>query len=163
MLTAHYVGPAKPGVLAYLGWWLIRLGQKAPYSACTHTEAIHEVHSDGSVTMASSSLMDKGVRRKTCKLNPAHWVIVDVPGWDVRDSVRYFEDAIARGIKYDKRGALATMLPGKESASKVFCTESVLKPFHKAAHYFAPAQGLAICLSQGIDATEAFFGGKLNG
>ncbi len=157
MIIAHYTGPAKPGVLARIGWHCTVLAQKGPYDLCTHTEAIHAVHDDGTVTMASSSLMDKGVRRKAAKLNPAHWVITDVPEWDVQQSIDYFDAAISAGVRYDKRGALATMLPGKEDAHKVFCTEAVLAPFVRAPHYYSPALGLSLCLSIGRDVTAEFF------
>lgn len=156
MLVAHYIGPAKPGLLAHLGWWAIRTGQKAPFDDATHTEAIHAVHRDGTFTIASSSLEDKGVRvKERVRLTPGHWIVTDVPMWDVELSKAWFAAAIARGVRYDKRGALATMLPGKEDDTKVFCTESVLAPFVLASHYYTPALGLSLCLSLGTDVTGA--------
>lgn len=149
MLIAHYIGPAKPGLLAWIGWHGIVLGQKAPYDRCTHTEAIHAVHDDGTVTIASSSIVDKGVRTKRVRLNPDHWIITDVPAWDVLASVEWFERAIAGGMRYDSRGALATLLPGRQDPARVFCTEAVLAPFVMAPHYYTPAMGLALCLSLG--------------
>jgi hypothetical protein len=158
MLIAHYTGPAKPGIAAHIGWHLTVLAQKGPYDLCTHTEAIHQLHSPGVVSMASSSLMDKGVRiKERVRLNPLHWIITDVPAWDVQQSIRYFAAAIQAGVRYDKRGALATMLPGKEDAHKVFCTEAVLAPYVRAPHYYSPALGLSLCLSVGRDVTADFF------
>jgi hypothetical protein len=157
MLTAHYTGPARPGLTNRFGWWLIRTGQKAPYDFCTHTEAIHELHADGRVTIASSSLADKGVRTKRVRLTPGSWVVVDVPAWDVQASIEFFADAVAKRQGYDYVGAGATMLPGKQKAGRLFCTEAVLAPFVPASHYFTPAQGLAICLGHGRDVTEQFF------
>jgi hypothetical protein len=154
MLIAHYVGPAKPGILPWIGWQLTVLGQKGPHDRCTHTEAVHEVHGDGTVTIASSSLHDKGVRTKRTALNRDNWVITDVPMWDVQESIDFFAEAISRGVQYDKRGALATLLPGNQDARKLFCTESVLAPFVDSAHYFSPALGLALCLSLGRDVTS---------
>ena len=150
MLIAHYIGPAKPGILAHIGWHFIVLGQKGPHDRCTHTEAIHAVHEDGTVTIASSSLVDKGVRvKERVLLNPGHWIITDMPMWDVAKSVAYFDEAIAAGVRYDKHGALATLLPGKQRGDKVFCTEAVFAPFIPDAHYFTPAAGLALCLGLG--------------
>jgi hypothetical protein len=150
MLVAHYIGPAKPGLAAWIGWHLTVLAQKSPFDLCTHTEAIHAVHEDGSVTIASASLADKGVRLKErVKLNPEHWIITDVPQWDVSKSVTWFQQAIKDGLEYDKRGALATMLPGRQNSKKVFCTEAVLAPFMQAPHYYTPSLCLDLCLSIG--------------
>lgn len=157
MLTAHYHGPAREGLWAKAGRWLIRAGQKAPYSHITHTEAIHQVYADGTTLIASASLADGAVRVKRAVLRMEHWIIVDVPAWDVARSVEAFAQWTAAGAGYDIRGAAATMLPGKQSAHRLFCTEAVLAPFVPAAHYFTPAQGLAICLGHGRDVTAEFF------
>lgn len=50
-------------------WWT---GMK--YS---HVEVILEEHSDGSVTIATSSPRDNGVRTQRLKLKPEHWDIVE--------------------------------------------------------------------------------------
>ncbi len=160
MLTAHYIGPARPGLKARLGWWAIRTGQKAPYDDCTHTEAIHALHADGSVTIASSSLADHGVRTKQARLAAGRWIVVDVPAWDVALSVEFFAKAIAQRQGYDTFGAGATVLPGKHKAGKLFCTEAVLSPFVAAPHYYTPALGLSLCLSFGTDVTAEFFKGR---
>jgi hypothetical protein len=150
MLIAHYIGPSHPGVIARIGWELTVLGQKGPYDQCTHTEAIHRVHSDGTVDIASSSLVDKGVRiKKHVRLKPEKWVITDVPAFDVTKSIAWFDAAIAKGIGYDKRGALSTLLPGKQASNKVFCTEAVLAPFIPESHYFTPAACLALSIGLG--------------
>ena len=149
MLVAHYIGPPKPGIPAWVGWHLTVLAQKSPHDRCTHTEAIHAVHDDGTVTIASSSIADRGVRTKRVRLTAEHWIITDVPQWDVSLSVEWFAQSIANRVRYDVRGALATMLPGREDGGKVFCTEAVLAPFVKAPHYYTPALGLSLCLSIG--------------
>ncbi len=159
MLTLHYIGPPKPGVLPHIGWWLITTGQKAPYGHCTHTECVHQVHGDGSVTMASSSIADGGVRRKRTRLVPGRWLVVDVPSWDEQKSIDFFDGVIEAGVTYDTRGAAATLLPGKQKANQFFCTESVLAPFVVAPHYYSPALGLSLCLSVGHDVTQEFFSG----
>ena len=157
MLIAHYIGPPKPGIAARLGHWLIRTGQKSPYGDCTHTEAIHALHDDGTVTIASSSIADKGVRTKRTRLNAAHWIVTDVEAWDALRSVDFFARAVARRTQYDTWGAAATLLPGKQRADRMFCTEAVLCPFIPAPHYFSPATGLALCLGLGRDVTGHFF------
>jgi len=73
----------------------------------------------------------------------------------VQASIEFF--AGVNRQRYDILGAGATMLPGKQRDNRLFCTEAVLAPFVPAAHYFSPAQGLAICLSHGNDVTEQFF------
>lgn len=157
MLTAHYTGPAKPGAFSRLGWWLTRTGQKKPYAHVTHTEAIHALYNDGSVLMASSSVADHGVRVKRVVLDPSHWIVVDVPLWEVQESIDYFAKQIAAGTGYDLFGAAASLLPGKEKGNKLFCTEAVLAPFVPAAHYYFPAVGLSTCLGLGEEVTEDFF------
>jgi hypothetical protein len=98
MLIAHYIGPPKSGIAASAGWHLTVLAQKAPFDYCTHTEAIHAVHGDGSVTIASSSIADRGVRTKRTKLTLEHWIITDVLQWDVSKSTQYFAQAIENHV-----------------------------------------------------------------
>ena len=158
MLIAHYIGPPKSGIAASAGWHLTVLAQKAPFDYCTHTEAIHAVHGDGSVTIASSSIADRGVRTKRTKLTLEHWIITDVPQWDVSKSTQYFAQALENHVQYDFMGALATMLPGHHDGNKVFCTEAVLAPFVQAPHYYTPALCLSLCLSVGKQLTHEEWG-----
>ena len=159
MKVAHYIGDhAQDTTLVRLGWWLTRRGQKGPYSDVTHAEAIHAEHSDGSVTIASASLRDKGVRPKRVRLDRRNWLIVDVPAWDVALSVDLL--GRTRGSRYDSRGALATMLPGSQDPERWFCNEWVGAPFLKASGTFCPAQFAAITLSLGRDVTDDFFNAR---
>jgi hypothetical protein len=158
MLIAHYIGPPREGLLAKISHWAIRTGQRAPYDNATHTEAIHGRLEDGTVLIASATIED-GARRKQCLLRPERWTITDMPMWPVEVSVEWFDKAIAQKMRYDRRGALATVLPGKQDSGKVYCTEAVLSPFVAAPHYYTPALGLSLCLSFGTDVTEAFFKG----
>lgn len=156
MLVAHYIGNhAADTLLVRAGWAITRYTQKGKYGYVTHSEAIHAEHTDGSVTIASSSLRDGGVRSKTVFLNPAHWLITDMPGWDVELSI----DLLARtqGQEYDLRGALATRLPGNDSSVRWFCNKWVSFPFLRAAGTFGPHHLAAICMSAGRDVTQAFF------
>ena len=156
MKVALYIGDhAADGLLARLGWWITRRVQKGPYAHVTHVEAIHDEHPDGSVTIASASLRDGGVRSKRAVLNPAHWLIIDVPLWDTQKSEDSLEETT--GMGYDWRGALATCLPGAPDADRWFCNEWVGHPYLRGAETFGPHHFAAICLSLGTDVTEEFF------
>ena len=156
MLIAHYIGDhSGDSWLERAGVMFTRLAQKGPYSDVTHTEAIHALHADGRVTMASSSLRDGGVRPRTVKLNPLHWLITDVPMWDVAQSIALLEGT--NGQPYDWRGAWALFLPGSQNILASFCNEWVATPYLKAAGTFSPSQFCAICMSIGTDVTTQFF------
>lgn len=137
---------------------LIRKVQKGPFGNIVHTEAIHEEHADGSVTIASASLRDGGVRSKRVTLNPAHWWVVDVPLWP--DSLS--KDLLARtlGAKYDIRGAIASVFIGSDDYTRWFCNEWCGHPYLKCSSYFSPSQFAAIALSLGQDITRDFFGAR---
>lgn len=159
MLIAHYTGDhAGEHWTTRAGVMLTRLGQKGPLSHITHTEAIHDQHSDGSVTIASASLRDGGVRSKRVTLNPSNWIITDVWQWDVAQSVLLLERT--RGWPYDLRGALATVLPGRPSDAAYFCNRWVGQPYLKASGSFGPHHFAAICLSIGQDVTTDFFNSR---
>lgn len=156
MKVAHYIGDHAVDTLAVrLGWWLTRLAQKGPYGIITHTEAIHTEHGDGSVTIASASLRDGGVRSKRVILSPEHWLITDVWQWGVEDSLAHLK--ATEGCKYDWRGALALFLPGSQDDNRSFCNEWVGAPFLEASGTFSPSQFAAVCLSIGQDVTAEFF------
>lgn len=157
MKVALYVGDhAGDGISIRLGWWLTRLGQKGQLGIVTHVEAIHAEHQDGSVTIASASLRDGGVRSKDVTLTPGSWMIVDVPQWSLQQCQAWF--AVHDGELYDVRGALATMLPGAGVWNRWFCNEAVgasiglMQPGTFGPHQFA-----AIALTMGSDVTAAFF------
>ena len=159
MKIAFYIGDhSQDSFSEQAGYWLIKLMQKGPYGDITHVEAIHAEHEDGSVTIASSSLRDNGVRAKVVKLNPLHWIIVDVPSWDVALSIAHL--ATTLGHKYDIRGAIATVFLGSQDNDRDFCNEWVATPFLKASSTFSPSQFAAICLSIGQDVTEEFFANR---
>jgi hypothetical protein len=159
MLIAHYTGDhTGNGWQARAGVWITRLGQKGVYGDITHTEAIHCEHSDGSVTIASASLRDGGVRAKRVTLNPEHWIITDVSMWDVEQSTVLL--SVTRGMPYDLWGAIATVLPGRPSDTAFFCNRWVGTPYLKAAGTFGPHHFAAICLSIGKDITTDFFNSR---
>jgi hypothetical protein len=159
MRVALHIGDhAADGFFARCGWWLTRKVQKGPYARVTHVEAIHAEHTDGTVTIASASLRDGGVRSKRVRLNPAHWLIVDVPQWDVARSIELL--AATNGMPYDWRGAVATAFPGSQDSSRWFCNEWVAYPFIKASGTFGPNHFAAVSFSLGQDVTTDFFDGK---
>jgi len=124
MKVALYVGDhSNDDWLVQMTCRVIRLVQKGPFRMVTHVEAIHAEHADGSVTIASSSLRDKGVRTKRVVLTPGNWQIIDVPLWDTQRSIDWFK--LHDGMPYDWRGALATQLPGSGRANEWFCNEAV--------------------------------------
>ena len=156
MKVAFYIGDHSGEVwYAQVGLQVTRLVQKGPYSHVTHVEAIHAEHSDGSVTIASSSLRDKGVRAKRVHLNPAHWIIVDVPSWDVNLSIALLVET--EGLPYDLRGAIATAFLGAQDSERYFCNEWVATPFLVAPGTFGPHHLCAIALSLGTEESQAFF------
>lgn len=159
MKVALFVGDhAADSLLVRIGSWLTQLVQKGPYGHVTHCEAIHAEHDDGSVTIASASVRDGGVRSKQIRLNPAHWWIVDVPQWDVAKSIYFLADT--DGEKYDWRGAIATVFLGSQDNSRWFCNEHVAAPFILASGTLSPSQFAAIVLSLGQDVTAEFFGAR---
>lgn len=156
MKVALFIGDhAADDLLTRTGWWLTRLAQKGEFGRVTHTEAIHAEHADGSVTIASSSIRDGGVRAKRAMLDPGKWQIVRVPQWDVARSIELL--AHTNGLPYDKRGALATVLPGRQQDMRWFCSEWVAAPFLKAPGTFGPHMLAAVALSLGSDVTDDFF------
>ena len=156
MKVAFYIGDHRDDDwAARAGWYVTQLVQKGPYGCVTHVEAIHAEHSDGTVTIASSSLRDKGVRAKRVRLNPAHWRIVDVPSWDVALSIALLEQT--EGMLYDLRGAIATAFLGAQDNDRYFCNEWVAEPFVVASATFGPHQLCAIALSLGTEETSSFF------
>lgn len=159
MKVALFVGNhAADSWLVRLGWWITRLVQKGPFGYVTHVEAIHAEHADGSVTIASASVRDAGVRARRVQLNPAHWRIVDVPQWDVRRSVELL--GTTNGLPYDWRGAVATAFLGSQDRDRWFCNEWVAQPYLQAPATFGPNHFAAVCLSLGRDVTAEFFGAR---
>ena len=156
MLVAHYVGAHRGDSLAArVGWACVRAVQRGEYRRVTHVESILDEHGDGTVTIASSSLRDGGVRAKRVVLTPGHWLIADVRLWDV-DAARAFLGA-TDGMPYDLFGAVATVLPTRQTGTSYFCSEWVAAPFLRSPHTFGPAHLAAITMSIGRDATREFF------
>lgn len=176
MLTLHYIGAHKGETwTAALGDRVIRWAQRgysAPARHVTHTEALL-----GGVwraaTIASSSLIDDdgsgrgGVRIKSdVRLNPAHWIVLDLPdapGRTVDKSVRWF--IRHGGAGYDTLGApgsVAGALLGHRPG-KWFCTEAVAASMgFQDPHMMCPAAFFLKLIEMGArDVTADFFGNEL--
>jgi len=125
MKVALYIGShEKDSWTVRLGWAVTRLVQKGKFSNVTHVEAILKEHENGEVTIGSSSIREGGVRIKRCKLEPEHWIILDVPRWDADESLMWFIEH--SGEPYDWRGALASCMPFDWRQKKQwFCNEAV--------------------------------------
>lgn len=157
MLVALYIGNHAQDTLSVrLGWFLTRLVQKGPYGIVTHCEAILRDYGGGVADIASSSLRDGGVRiKERVQLNPANWWIVNVQQWDAGASREWFVEH--KGAPYDKRGAVATVLPGHDGEG-YFCDEAVAASVGwKTPQCFTPAQWAAICFSLGREWSAQFF------
>lgn len=147
MKVAFYVGDhAGAPLFARIGAWLTRLAQKGPYGDVTHGEAVLEEHGDGLYTIASS-VTKEGVRiLERVPLDPAQWLIVDVPQWDAVKARAWFESHA--GEPYDWRGAWATVMPGHAKGGRRFCSASVLASVGwKTPDNFTPAHLAAIAYS----------------
>lgn len=110
-----------------ISWWT-----KGPYS---HVEVVVEqsgfdVLGDGGLLgevrlseVASSSLLDGGVRIKAINLNPDHWDIIEVDG-SAQHARSWFEARV--GAKYDFLGVLGFILRiiGHDQ-KRWFCSEAV--------------------------------------
>ncbi len=161
MKIACFIGDhAKDDLLTRIGWAGTRLVQKGSFRRVTHVEAILEEHPDGKVTIGSASLRDGGVRVKTVKLNPDHWIIIDVPSWDVQQSQRWFVKNA--GKKYDKRGAFVSWLPFTwDAEDEYFCNEAVGASVDMVdPDIHGPSEFASICLSFGRDVTKEFFSAR---
>jgi hypothetical protein len=161
MKIACFIGDhAKDDALTRIGWAATRAVQKGSLQEVTHVEAILEEHADGLVTMASASLRDDGVRTKTVKLNPEHWLIYDVPSWDVGQSKAWFVEH--DGERYDWRGAFVTWLPATWNRDdEWFCNEAVGASVGMVdPDIFGPSEFAAIVASFGREVTEEFFSAR---
>jgi hypothetical protein len=148
MIVLGYIGDhAKDAWTVRLGWALTRLVQRGKFSRCTHVEAVHAIHANGTVDIASASVRDEGVRlKKNVRLNAEKWIAIDVPSWDVADS-QVLLDKTA-GSQYDWRGAASSALIFLgQSETRWFCNEWVGDPYIVDSYALGPAQFMALALS----------------
>lgn len=124
MIVLGYTGNHKgEGFRRRAGRELIRLGQIGyTYRNVTHTEMVL-AGPWWATDIASSSLMDGGVRiKKAVRLNRAHWMAVEVPGWNAKQSESWF--LAHDGEPYDTRGAIGSVLYGIGDNPGWFCNEA---------------------------------------
>ncbi|WP_288077872.1 hypothetical protein [Pseudomonas sp.] len=164
MMVIGYIGDHKgDGFRPWLGWALIRAAQVGrKYRAVTHTEILIDGDCNAA-DIASATMLDGGVVRiKTgVQLNPAHWIVVDVPDTATRNVVLaahwFFAHA---GEKYDRRGAVGSVLYGiGQAEDEWFCNECCGTAMGQTdPHMNPPAGFIAWCFDMGgVDVTEEFF------
>jgi hypothetical protein len=137
------------GLRLRAGRELIRLGQW-PYTwrRVTHTEMLLHGRWD-CADIASSSLMDGGVRiKEAVRLNPDHWIAIDVPTWDAQQASAWF--FAHKGKPYDTRGAVGSVLYGLgEENAGWFCNEACGASVGQIdPHTMPPAGFIAFALRQ---------------
>ena len=158
MKTAHYIGTHRKDKLSVrIGWALTRLVQFGPFKKVTHSEAILLEYTDGKVLLGSSSARDGGVRQKIARLNPAHWLIIDVPQWDVAKAQAWFDLPANLDQPYSWGGAARAGLPFLPGGPGVFCNQAVGAAFLHDSSLFTPAEFAAICGDFGQEVTAEFF------
>ena len=150
---------------ARLGWSVVRLAQiGARFKRVTHVESLLEGPwfdaTIGSSTLRKTPEGKTGVRTlKNVRLNPDHWMVIDVPQWDVDEAQEWHESH--NGSPYAWLGSLATIvwflpqIKGQEN-----CVMAVGKPHGVIdVHRMTTAELIAHCMSlQGArDVTAEFF------
>lgn len=161
MKTAHYIGRHDKDTLAVqVGWKLTKLVQSGIFKDVTHSESILQELPDGSCRIGSSSARDGGVRTKQTPLTAGHWMIIDVPSWDVNLAELWYLDPKHRAAGYGWLSAIAAGLPFLPGGSGIFCNQAVGAPFLCDSRLFTPAEFACICLSFGKDVTTEFFGAR---
>jgi hypothetical protein len=165
MIVLGYIGKHKgKGFKAWAGWALIRAAQVGrTWRRVTHTEILLGGTWDHA-TIASSSLVDGGVRiRQGVHLTPGHWVALELPEGMQRSTALaqgWFERHL--GWPYDARGALGSVLFGLGSDPEgYFCNEACGAALRQTdPHKMPPAGFMAWCADLGgVDVTDEFFKG----
>lgn len=135
MLVAFYKGQSRI-FNKFVAWW-----DAGPYS---HTEAVCGRAFLDPVQCWSSSFMDGGIRPKEILLARDRWDILDVPCFEERRIVPWFE--AHKGDKYDLKGLLSTSSPVRHSRNKRFCSEALMEAAGFAeAWRFTPNRAARVC------------------
>lgn len=105
---ALYKGQGEAGN-ALVRWW-----KRSPYSHCELVIA---------GVCYSSSVKDKGVRRKTIDLDPEKWDLIDLPWADGEQALAYF--ATTKGQPYSWASLIWAQVFGREydEPKAAFCSE----------------------------------------
>lgn len=169
MITLHYVGPAKRSVTAKIGHAATVWGQRRHNPIArqiTHTEALLG-GTKANATIGSSSIVDGGVRvRYGVALNPAHWIVLQLPDTTERNTGlarQWFY--LHNGEDYDALGAVGSVAPAlvPHRPGLWYCTEAVASSYNFTdPHTFCPAGFYTFKLALGAeDITKPFFEGTL--
>ena len=162
MIVLGDIGKHKgDGFRAWLGWAIIRAAQIGrTYRRVTHTEML--LGGDcNAASIGSATLMDTGTVRikRGVKLNPLHWMAIDVPGWIASDSEAWFIKH--GGEPYDTRGSVGSVLYGiGQAAGSWFCNEADGASVGQIdPHTMPPAGFMAHAMGQpgARDVTQEFF------
>lgn len=149
MIVLGYIGNNKgDSLIVRAARSITRWVQKGAYfEEVTHVESL--LGGDRrNARIGSSSLRDKGVRIKTgVVLNPANWVVLDVPAFTEEASEAWH--AKNNGKFYDLSGAISTVLwLLKQEPEEYMCVEAVGTPQRIVdAHKLTTAEFMAVCLS----------------
>ena len=166
MKVLAFIGQhSKDDISARLGWGIVRLAQVgATYRRVTHVES----HLGGpwyDCTIGSSTLRKNadgktGVRTLSgVRLNPAHWMVIEVPTWDVKHTTAWH--ARHDGAAYSWSGSVATIvwfLP--HDPVRKNCVSAVGEPHGVVdVHRMTTAAFMALCMSLpgSRDVTAEFF------
>ena len=115
-MRAAFYKATRPGLQGIYSW-AVRFVDRGPYSHC------ELIFSDG--MSASASYIDKGVRLKRIDYDPAHWDIVDLPGFDEASSRAWFESRVGQG--YDLWGNLRFLFGWvRDDDGRWFCSEALM-------------------------------------
>lgn len=114
MRIAFYKGRNKPFN------WLVSWKMNGPYSHC---EAVFDLAPSGAFSCASSSFSDGGIRFKDIELRADRWDVIDVPGIDAEQAMRWFK--AHAGAPYDVRGLVSFIVPVGNTPGGWFCNEAV--------------------------------------
>lgn len=165
MKVLAFVGQhAKDDLTARLGWGIVRLAQVgATYRRVTHVESLlggpwYDA-TIGSSTLRPEANGKTGVRvKRGVRLTPGHWLVIDMPHWDVERTIDWHDQNNGRG--YSWVGSMSTILwflP--RDAERINCVEAVASPHGVVdSHRMTTAVFIAHCIScGGRDVTAEFF------
>lgn len=164
MIVLAYIGCHKgDGFRVWAGWAIIRsaqIGRK--FRKVTHTELL----TGGDRTAAdigSATMLDGGVVRikRGVVLNPAHWLVFELPDTNARNSgtARKWFNAHA-GERYDRRGSVGSVLYGIGQADgEWFCNEACGAALGQTDPHMMPPAGFVAWLVDlgAVDVTSRFF------
>ena len=146
-MRAAFYKATRPGVQGIYSW-AVRFVDRGPYSHC------ELIFSDG--MSASASYIDKGVRLKRIDYDPAHWDIVDLPGFDEASARAWFE--ANKGAPYDLMGNVRFVLPWlADSERGWFCSEALGAALGWAEPWRFGPNGLAAVLRSSYQPAQASF------